>query len=293
MNEKTEIDLVSVIIPTYNSAVYLKDAIDSVLTQSYQQIELVIVDDGSTDNTKEVVSVYLTDKRVSYHYQDNQGVSNARNHGASLSKGVYLCFLDADDVFLPTNIEKKLNRIKQNTLLGLVHADVQMMDSEKRLLSEWNRGMSGKDRHLDLLLWNECVIPAPSSILIRRDVFNEVGKWDPAFSTAADQDLFIRVTKKYEIERIPEVHTYYRVVLNSMGKNIAVFERDHIGVYIKMKNDQVFPDRKFENLAFAKLHLIIATSWWVHHHRVWKTVKHLIASITYSFTPLLQKLKGK
>src|ERR1700730_9074258 len=97
--------LVSVVIPAHNAAHYVGVAIDSVLRQSHQDFEIVIVDDGSTDNTKQVVEPYLSDPRIRYRYQENRGLPGARNSGASQSQGEYLAFLDADDFFAPNALQ--------------------------------------------------------------------------------------------------------------------------------------------------------------------------------------------
>ena len=90
---------VTVVIPTYNRAHLIKDAVESVLNQTYQDFELIVIDDGSTDNTREVLAVYKD--KLTYIYQENQGRSSARNHGIELAQGEYIAFLDSDDVWFP------------------------------------------------------------------------------------------------------------------------------------------------------------------------------------------------
>ena len=113
---------VSVIIPAYNAARYLPEAIDSVLTQTYQDCEIILVDDGSTDDTAEVVSRYGT--RVTYVQQSNQGVGAARNTGIDLARGDYLVFQDADDVLLPGKLEVQASFLDQHPDVDAVFSDI-------------------------------------------------------------------------------------------------------------------------------------------------------------------------
>lgn len=295
MNEHSEAKhkLVSIIIPTYNAGKYIEQAVKCVIEQNYQNWEMIIVDDGSTDNTSSVVFPFLNDKRITYVKKENGGVSNARNYGANLAKGEYLCFLDADDFFHPDNISEKMNILNSDASIGLVHADVRMTDEQGKPSGSFNTGLSGSNLYLNLLAWNECVIPAPSSIMIRRDVFYSIGMWDPAFSTAADQDFFIRVTHNYKIHRIHKALTSYRVVNASMSKNVPLFEKDHMGVYAKAKQNGMFPDKVFERTCFANLHLIIAGNWWRHNRHIAKTVEHLLIAFSFSPRIVFKRLKIK
>src|SRR4051812_42158850 len=112
--------LVSIIIPCYNQGVYLKDALTSCLTQTYPQLEIIVVDDGSTDNTREIAMMY---PQVRYLYQDNHGPGSARNRGFQNSKGDLIQFLDADDLLLPTKIERCVEGFQQDSDAAVVYSD--------------------------------------------------------------------------------------------------------------------------------------------------------------------------
>lgn len=293
MNEDRPIKnkLVSIIIPTYNTARFIGEAIISVAGQDYNNWELIIVDDGSTDDTAQVVSQFLSDPRISYVKKENSGVSNTRNFGAALAKGDYFCFLDADDSFYPTNLSEKVKVLEQQPGIALVHADVNIIDESSRPTGRYNTGLAGKDLYLDILLWQECVIPAPSSIMMRREIFYAAGQWDPCFSTAADQDLFIAIAHRHAVYRISHVLTSYRIVNGSMSRVTGVFEKDHLAVYNKAKKNKLFPDKSFERRCFSNLHRIISGSWWHHEKSLLKTMKHLAWSLIYSPGALLRMLK--
>mgnify|MGYP006310098299 FL=1 len=122
--------LVSVITPSFNAAKVLPHAINSVLSQSYQNFEIIVVYDGSTDNTKEVVEKYINNSnpcRIRYIYQENAGVSNARNTGMKKAKGQYIAFLDSDDIFLEESLAERVHFLSQNQAIALVFTDYYLI----------------------------------------------------------------------------------------------------------------------------------------------------------------------
>jgi len=114
---------VSVIIPTYNCAQFITEAIESALMQTYTDIEIVVVDDGSTDNTKEILKPYIEKNFLTYIYQENQGPGAARNTGIKAATGEYIAFLDADDTLTEDSVEKRINLIEGSSDIGLVFSD--------------------------------------------------------------------------------------------------------------------------------------------------------------------------
>ena len=123
---------VSVVMPAYNYGRFLGEAIQSVLDQTFQDFELIVVDDGSTDNTKEVIGSF-TDRRIKYIYQQNRGVSTALNVGISASRGEYIALLDADDIWLPHNLEKGVEVLDEHAEVGFSYGQAYLMDIEGRI----------------------------------------------------------------------------------------------------------------------------------------------------------------
>ena len=121
---------VSVIIPTYNAAQYLPHAIDSALKQTYPHKKVIVVDDGSTDHTWSVIEPYL--ERISYLRKDNGGPASARNLGISKSKGEYIAFLDADDIWLPEKLAVQVDFLKKNPQFRLVHSNTWILEKDKK-----------------------------------------------------------------------------------------------------------------------------------------------------------------
>jgi glycosyltransferase involved in cell wall biosynthesis len=254
--------LVSVIIPAYKAGLYIEETVRAVLAQTHQNLELFIIDDGSPDDqAKTIKPLVAKDPRVHYIKQKNGGVSSARNHGYRLSKGTFIAFLDADDTWLPNNLELKLAKFGTDNRLGLVHSDMAIMDSQSILTGATKQGKEGYILD-DLLAWNGTCIPTPSSILVKKEVLEKVGGFDLALSNAADQEFFFRVAKHFKIGRVDAITWHYRVHENNMHSNIAVMEKDALLAYQKADELQLFKSKKFRNFCFATMYLIVAASWW-------------------------------
>lgn len=274
--------LVSIIIPAYNTELYIEETIRSVLIQSYSNLECIIIDDGSTDNLEYIVkNIQKKDNRLLYKKQENKGVSSARNHGFELSNGEYIAFLDADDLWSTDRIEKMVNVFKTNdTSVGLVHSDMAFINSKSQLTGEVNTGLSGNVLD-DLLLWEQCVIPAPSSVLIKRSVIDNIGGFNETLSNSADQEFFFRIANKYTILRLPEPLGFYRKHSSNMSNNAFLIESDQIKTYKIANNQRLFKNKKFRKRCFSNMHLTIAACHW-------NDSKHYGRSLFYLFLSIIE-----
>ena len=181
---------VSIIIPTYNRRQYLPAAIASVQQQTVPDWQLIVVDDGSTDGTAEVVEPYIHDSRFQYVALTHQGRSAARNHGAALAQAEWLAFLDSDDCYLPRALEAHLAAQRQHPQAGLMLGGYeQISDHGARLdlRQPWREGGLG------LASWVFNCLGTPGSALVRRDWFERVHGFDPSLEMAEDWDLFLRL----------------------------------------------------------------------------------------------------
>jgi len=190
----SKVSKVSVIIPTYNRVFLLREAIDSVLAQTYQEFELLVIDDGSTDGTHEMVAGY--GDRVVYIFQENRGVSSARNFGVRSSRGEFITFLDSDDVWLPEKLEKQVTIMEQN-------ADLQLCHTEEIWIRRGVR-VNPKKKHKKHTgyIFQYCLplcVISPSSVMIRRTLFEKVGYFDEDLPACEDYDLWLRITKDYSV----------------------------------------------------------------------------------------------
>jgi glycosyltransferase involved in cell wall biosynthesis len=194
--------MISIIIPTYNRMTYLFRAIESVLYQTYIDWELIIIDDGSTDKTKEhVLELIKINNKVRYVKTPNRGVSAARNLGINISKGKFIAFLDSDDEWLPNKMQIQMDFLQSNPNLLLVHGEEIWIRNGKRVNQKNIHKKGGGDifsQCLDL-----CAI-SPSTVLIKKELFKEVGFFREDFPVCEDYDLWLRIAAKCEVGFTPD-----------------------------------------------------------------------------------------
>jgi len=179
---------VSVIIPTYNRASLVGRAIDSVLSQTFRDFEVIVVDDGSTDNTVEVLRLY--GDRIIYLCQSNQKLPTARNNGVAASSGEYLAFLDSDDLFLPDKLSVQARYLDERPDVGLVASGWQNIDEDGRVLPA-NELRADQPVTLETILFGG--LAPVHAVLLRRDWFDRVGGFDPQFAHCEEMDLWYQL----------------------------------------------------------------------------------------------------
>jgi len=252
--------IVSVIIPSYNSGKYVEETLASVLSQSYTNFEVIVVDDGSVDGQKDCIFKWANrDRRVRYIYQDNQGVSSARNVGFNHSSGNYIAFLDADDVWMPNNLAVKIEKFEKGNF-GLVHSDGCLIDERSNIVDGLMAGHEGRLLK-NMLAWTGTQVPGPSSILVKREVINTIGLFDTNLSTSADQDFFLRVSSRYNIGRAEMVTWKYRLHSGNMHKRISLMEKDVLFVYKKVSAKGLFDNYWFERKYQGVWRFCPSTTW--------------------------------
>ena len=205
--------LVSIIIPNYNHAQYVGDAIWSVLTQEYRNFEIIVVDDGSTDNSREVIAQF--GDKVQYIHQKNAGLSAARNTGIKASKGVLIGVLDADDMYESIFLSTLVVTLQENPDADGVYCGYQFVDHKNNLLPQIEARPVDHDKLYDALLDGNFFVP--ESIFLRRYVYDNVGLFDETLRACEDWDVWLRVTKKYKIVHSPNILTRHRILPGSMS----------------------------------------------------------------------------
>lgn len=215
-------DLVSVVVPAFNAASTICETICSVLNQSHRNIEVIIVDDGSTDQTKTVVaSLMQHDPRVRYTYKQNGGVASARNQGIAESRGEFIATLDADDLWHPTKLERQLRRFHENgSETALVYAWCCWIDHSGTIT-----GFAPPTRHEGRILAEMClgnVIISGSNALIRRDALIAAGGFDETLRARGGQGcedwkLYLNLSEHHSIAMVPEYLVGYRFSPGSMS----------------------------------------------------------------------------
>jgi glycosyltransferase involved in cell wall biosynthesis len=245
---------VSVIIPTYNHGNYIFDAIQSVLAQTYSEYEIIVVDDGSTDNTRKTLESLVGLSNFRYVYQANQGQSVARNHGIRLAKGKYISFHDADDLSAPTKLEKQAAYLDSHPAVGLVHSGFSKFDNSGNDLGYRDvTKIKGWFYPGILLEWE--VLIGTTSVMVRAEVFHEVGLFDQQMLRAQDLDMWRRIARKFPLGVIPEPLSMYRVHPSNESSELVSKAVPYFEMYLrKAFSEDPSLDRRFQTLAFAKLY---------------------------------------
>ena len=230
---------ISIIIPTYNSAQYICEAIESVLNQTYKDFEIIVVDDGSTDNTKEVIKPYLN--KIKYIYQQNSGPSAARNRGIKEAKGEYIAFLDADDIWLPQKLELQIKFMEKEKEVGLIFSDMILFNEkgiiknsflkEKLFFNKLSiKPLSSTEKVIYDNVFNallqENFIPT-NTVIVKKECFNKVGFFDETLFSVEDRDMWLRIGLFYDIGFInfPLVLTRFHETNISANQELALKSR--------------------------------------------------------------------
>ena len=248
---------VSVIIPTYNHARFLNQAIDSVLAQTLLPYDIIVVDDGSTDETASVLLGY--GDQIKVIHQRNQGVAVARNAGVLNACGAYLAFLDADDIWLPQKLEKQFARFQAEPGLGLVNCGMVEITNAGLMMKEYLDGDDGWVAE-KMLLFNgrSVVVGIGSTSLVPRQVFEEVGGFDPRLSTSADWDLACRIAFHYPVGFVPEILLHYRIHGTNMHTNFQAMEHDMLLAFEKAYQSATPEIRHLRRRGYGNLHTVLA-----------------------------------
>jgi glycosyltransferase involved in cell wall biosynthesis len=211
--------LVSVIMPVYRGAPYVAAAIESALAQTYQPVELVIVNDGSPDDSAKEIARFLPHPQIRYLEQNNSGVANARNTAIDNSTGALIALLDQDDLWLPTKLEHQVAYLDAHPEVGLVHSRVNCIDRSGAACScegaisvyPFEGLCAGR-----LLLGNGI---APLTVLLRAACIDRAGKFDQRFSPADDWELWIRIARHDSLGFLDEVTAHYRFHGDNVSKD--------------------------------------------------------------------------
>ncbi|RYE05563.1 MAG: glycosyltransferase [Rickettsiaceae bacterium] len=207
-NLSSQAPMVSIILPTYNREHFIGEAISSVLSQNYHNFELIIVDDGSTDKTHDIVSTFK-DSRIKYYYQHNKGRSSARNLALSIACGEYIAFLDSDDLYLKNKLVIQVEYMNNHPETSMIYTSARYIDEEGRLSGfGYNAIVSGFIyRHIAFFLPVTITLP---TVMVVKNVFQKVGIFDENMHRFEDTDMWRRISKHFKIDALPTVTCYLR-----------------------------------------------------------------------------------
>lgn len=232
----SENPLVSVIIPAYNAENHIGSTLKSLQCQSYENLEIIVVDDGSRDQTALIVKSRIKkDRRIRYFWQPNQGVASARNLAIQHSKGDFVAPVDADDICLPQKIEKLLKYLKgSGRKVGLVYSWYAIIDQQGNLTGSYQMPQIEGDVFTELLFSN--FIGNGSACMIRKHCFDTVGLYNTSFfkhnaQGCEDYDLYLRIAEKFEFKVVKAFLTGYRVADNTMTADLRAMEKSRLLVF--------------------------------------------------------------
>ena len=219
IDTNTKQSLVSVIMPTYNHAQYIGEAIDSVLNQTYRNLELIIIDNYSKDNTEKIVASYKDDRIKYLKFKNNGVIAASRNYGIKHSRGEYIAFLDSDDMWEFVKLEKQIPLFEKKPVVGLVYSDAYRINSNGNIIGKFSDDINyfrGKIFHKLLF---ECFIAPLSSVVMRKIVFHKVGVFSIKYNIFDDYDLYLRIAELFEIDYNCEPLLRYRHHSSNVSKN--------------------------------------------------------------------------
>ena len=246
---------ISLVLPTYNDSQYIEQALNSALNQTYTDFEIIVVDDGSTDNTRDLVDKY--GNSIGYIYQENQGLASARNTGIEASKGKFLAFLDADDWFAENNLEAKASFLDKHQDVGWVYSDWQYVDDEGNYLDKGSTRFKFSTKKVTGHIFPELVYNrnfiSPCSAVIKKTALEAIGGFDPKVVCQEDWDLWLRLSLKYSVQYIDEVLVFVLDRANSLSKDSTKWALGNAFIVDKIENmiPDDFPERK---RVLARLH---------------------------------------
>jgi len=227
-------NLVSIIIPCYNASSYIKETINSVLTQTFQNFEILVINDGSTDDSSHIIKS-IKDDRIHLIEQENQGVSFSRNKGIAMAKGEYVVFLDADDLLHQSFLEKRVFSLSKSTAIACA-SSVVLVDKNGEKIEE-NKNYFAANKPSQILEFKDGIVTCPSSYLFKTEFLKKHKiTFNKNLQSSADKFFLLAVLKHGEIELIDESPMYYRILNVSMSHKITkTLLKDQIAFYNEIK----------------------------------------------------------
>ncbi|NJO30494.1 MAG: glycosyltransferase [Richelia sp. SL_2_1] len=259
MNNNTK-PVISVIIPAYNAAKTIQETVMSVLNQTFSNLELIVINDGSQDSTLEVLSS-IKDSRLQVFFYENAGISMARNRGIERASGEFISFLDADDIWTPDKLEAQLTALEKNPQAGVAYSWVDYIDEYGNFFHPGNHITINGSAYEKMLVQN--ILENGSNPLIRREALTEVGGFDSSLTLAEDWDMWLRLSERYDFVTVPSVQILYRISSRSASTNI-----------VKMENSCLkLIEKSFKNAPASLQYLKKNTLSTLYHYLTFKSLE--------------------
>ncbi|EGW35873.1 glycosyltransferase [Desulfosporosinus sp. OT] len=226
---------VSLVIPTYNHAQYLPYALNSVINQSYANIEVLVIDDGSTDGTAKLVRPYSS--IIDYVYKENGGTPSALNLGLSLATGKYICWLSADDMVIGEKVSKQVGLMESDPSLGFSYTSFMVIDAKGKKQYDVNSAYFPDKQEMVTKLMEGCFING-SSVMMRNSALKQIGNFDENLPQAHDYDLWFRFLRHFNCGFLAEYLLAYRW----HGENMSQNPDEACSVIVRERAKQLFPE---------------------------------------------------
>lgn len=234
---------VSIIIPAYNSSRFISEAIKSIFNQTFKDFEIIVIDDGSTDDTKDVLKPFI--HQIQYIFKENGGVASARNVGIRMSKGKYIAFLDYDDIWLPNKLELQVQILDTCPQVGLVHTDNLFLINNETSSHTCKSKIKDKKllsgRIFKSLLMQKFFLTC-STVMVRKVCFDKVGLFDISLPPADDFDMWLRITKEWDCAYIDIPLVKYRIHSSNISRNHQKMHSATFAVLTKIFTDSLFTE---------------------------------------------------
>jgi glycosyltransferase involved in cell wall biosynthesis len=282
--------LVSVIIPVYNAERYIETTIRSVLTQTLQDFEIIVMNDGSTDSSGDIIQrLQKEDKRISYFPKANSGVSDTRNIGISKTSGKYIAFLDADDIWKPENLGEKIKALEQ-TGKKWVFSDLENIFEDDNILFLDRKNFKPYNIVDNLLLWEAEVVPGPcSNIVVEKNLLDEGIQFDTRLSSPADRDICLQLAAKAEPYFLDKKLWLYRQHGQSMTNNNYKAIDETIWLFKKADERKWFSSPKLRRKALSNVNLMLAGMSYFFPSQRKRIPGFLVKAFWYSPNNVFQK----
>lgn len=279
------------IVPCYNAAPFVAETLASVLAQTLSDWEMIVVNDGSSDDSVGRIQPFLSDPRIRLIHQSNQGVCAARNMGLAESRAPYVVFLDADDLLTPDALHQKHSALEQYPDAACVLAGYQSFDSTTG--QSYPPTLPEKEYTLPFRLLDFATpgMQLPSGILYRTHLVRELGGWDTRLATSADLDLLLRVSVLFPVVELPVVHVRYRQHPNQMHRNIARMEAEMRYVMRKARKNNWYLTLTYYRWCRAALTLTIGLSYLKANQKILHGLICVAESLVFSASVFLNRFR--